>query len=244
MRVAYNNGTDWTDFSEVMGLPANQATTAYWFPWYNNLDLNTQIRFANLSGAATNITVTIGGVPQAPIPLAVGQSTRVSYAINNGPVKVESSGGNIVASMRVAYNNGTAWTSFSEVMGLPANQATTAYWFPWYNNLDLNTQIRFANLSGSPTTVTVTIGGVPQAPIPLAAGQSTRVSYPISNGPVKVQSSGGNIVASMRVAYNNGTAWTSFSEVLGVPANQLTTAYWFPWYNNLDLNTQVRFAVP
>ena len=48
----------------------------------------------------------------------------------------------------------------------------------------------------------------------------------------------------MRVAYNNGTAWTSFSEVLGMPANQLTSTYWFPWYNNLDLNTQVRFAVP
>jgi len=144
MRVAYNNGTAWTDFSEVMGLPANQLTTAYWFPWYNNLDLNTQIRFANLGSTATNIWVTIGGVPQAPIPLAAGQSTRVSYAINNGPVKVESAGGNIVASMRVAYNDGTAWTNFSEVLGVPANQLTTAYWFPWYNNLDLNTQVRFA----------------------------------------------------------------------------------------------------
>ena len=79
---------------------------------------------------------------------------------------------------------------------------------------------------------------------PLAAGQSTRVSYPINNGPVKVQSVGGNIVASMRVAYNDGTAWTNFSEVLGMPANQLTDTYYFPWYNNLDLNTQVRFAVP
>ena len=48
----------------------------------------------------------------------------------------------------------------------------------------------------------------------------------------------------MRVAYNNGTAWTNFSEVMGMPANQLTTAYWFPWYNNLGLNTQVRFGVP
>jgi hypothetical protein len=29
-----------------------------------------------------------------------------------------------------------------------------------------------------------------------------------------------------------------------VPANQLTTAYYFPWYNNVDLNTQIRFAIP
>jgi hypothetical protein len=244
MRVSYNDGTAWTSFSEVLGMPANQLTTTYWFPWYNNLDMNTQIRFANLGSTATNIWITIGGVVQPPIPLAVGQSTRVSYPINNGPVKVESSMGNIIASMRVAYNDGTAWTSFSEALGLPANQATTAYWFPWYNNVDMNTQIRFANLGSSPAKVMITIGGVLQTPIPLAAGQSTRVSYPINNGPVKVESVDGNIIASMRVAYNNGTAWTSFSEVLGMPANQLTTAYWFPWYNNLDLNTQVLFAVP
>jgi hypothetical protein len=90
----------------------------------------------------------------------------------------------------------------------------------------------------------VTIGSVVQPPIPLAVGQSTRISYPINNGPVKVESIDGNIIASMRVAYNNGTAWTSFSEVLGMPANQLTTTYWFPWYNNVGLNTQMRFAVP
>jgi hypothetical protein len=242
MRVAYNNGTAWTDFSEMMGLPANQATTAYWFPWYNNLDMNTQLRFANLGSTATNIWITIGGIVQAPIPLAVGQSTRVSYPINNGPVKVESSMGNIVASMRVAYNNGTAWTSYSEVLGLPANQATTVYWFPWYNNLDMNTQIRFANLGSTTNIIWVTIGGVLQPPTLLAAGQSTRVSYAINNGPVKVESSAGNIVASMRVAYKDGTAWTSYSEVLGLPANQATTTYWFPWYNNLGLNTQIRFA--
>jgi hypothetical protein len=34
------------------------------------------------------------------------------------------------------YHSGTAWTSFSEVMGMPANQITTAYWFSWYNKFD------------------------------------------------------------------------------------------------------------
>ena len=244
MRMAYYNGTTWTSFSEMMGLPRTQLNTTYWFPWYNNVDMNTQMRFANVSSVATNIWVTIGGVVQAPIPLAAGQSIRVSYPINNGPVKVESSMRNIVASMRVAYNDGTAWTSFSEVMGLPASQATTTYWFPWYNNLGLDSQLRFANVSGIPATVTVTIGGAAQPPIFLAVGQSTRVSYPLNNGPVKVESSGGNIVASIRVAYNNGTAWTSFSEMMGLPNTQLTDIYYFPWYNNVDLNTQVRFAIP
>jgi len=170
-----------------------------------------------------------------------GQSVNVSYPISSGPVKIQNTTGNIIASQRVAYNNGTAWTSFSEVMGLPANQATTAYYFPWYNNVDLNTQIRFANLGSTPANVWVTIGGVVQPPIPLSVGESTRVSYPINNGPVKVESSMGNIIASMRAAYKDGSAWTNFSEVLGVPANQATAAYYFPWYNNTGLNTQIRF---
>jgi len=218
--------------------------TTYWFPWYNNVDLNTQIRFANVSGSPVTVTVTIGGVAQTPLPLAAGQSTRVFYPIDNGPVKVQSSGGNIIASMREAYMTGTTWTSFSETMGLAPQQAQTTYWFPWYNNVGMNSQLRFANISSSPVTVTVTIGGVPQTPISLAVGQSTRVSYPLNNGPVKVQSVGGNITASIRVAYNNGTAWTSFSEMMGLPNNQLTDTYWFPWYNNLELNTQMMFAVP
>jgi len=87
---------------------------------------------------------------------------------------------------------------------------------------------------------------VAQTPISLAAGQSTRVSYPLNSGPVKVQSVGGNIVASMREAYFDGTAWTSFSETMGLPNNlaTTTTSYLFPWYNNVDMNTQLRFAVP
>jgi len=46
------------------------------------------------------------------------------------------------------------------------------------------------------------------------------------------------------VAYFNGTAWTSFAEMMGLPQAQLTTTYVFPWYNNVDLNTQLRFGVP
>jgi len=36
----------------------------------------------------------------------------------------------------------------------------------------------------------------------------------------------------------------SFSEMMGLPANQLDTTYWLPWYNNVDLITQLRFGVP
>jgi hypothetical protein len=247
-RVAYtpDGGATWTSFSELMGLPANQLTTNYLFPWYNNIDLNTQLRFGNVGNAATTVTVRIGGAVQGTYNLTPNQSTRVSYNMNNGPVQIQSSAGvPIIASERVAYHNGSAWTSFSELMGLPGSQLTTTYWFPWYNNIDLDTQLRFGNVGNAATTVTVRIGGVTQGTYNLTPNQSTRVSYGVNNGPVQIQSSGGvPIIVSERVAYHDGSAWTSFSELMGLPANQLTTTYWFPWYNNMDLNSQLRFGAP
>jgi hypothetical protein len=29
-----------------------------------------------------------------------------------------------------------------------------------------------------------------------------------------------------------------------LPASQLTTTYWFPWYNNVNFDTQLRIGVP
>ena len=80
----------------------------------------------------------------------------------------------------------------------------------------------------------------------LTPNQSQRISYVgLDSGPVVIQSSGGvPIIASERVAYFNGSAWTSFAEMMGLPQSQLTTTFVFPWYNNLDIDTQLRFAVP
>jgi Zn-dependent metalloprotease len=53
-----------------------------------------------------------------------------------------------------------------------------------------------------------------------------------------------NIVAAERVVYKvNGTN-TSFSEMMALPNIQLDTTYWLPWYNNIELDTQLRFGVP
>ena len=245
-RVAYFNGTAWTNFSELMGLPSNQLTTSYVLPWYNNAELNTQLRFGNVGSAGTNVKVTVGGVVQGVYYLAPNQSTRVSYiGLNNGPVKIESSGGvPIIASERVAYFDGSNWTDFSELMGLPSNRLTTSYVMPWYNNAELNTQLRFGNVGTAATIVTVKVGGVVQGNYYLAPNQSTRVSYAgLNSGPVVITSSGGvPIIASERVAYFNGSSWTNFSELMGLPSNQLTTSYVMPWYNNAELNTQLRFG--
>jgi len=65
----------------------------------------------------------------------------------------------------------------------------------------------------------------------------------INGGPVKIVSNV-PIVAAERVIYKVNGINTSFSEMMGLPANQLDTTYWLPWYNNVDLITQLRFGVP
>jgi uncharacterized protein YcfL len=237
------NGVN-TSFGEMMGLPAQQLDMVYWLPWYNNRDLDTQLRIANVSNTTATLRVYIGGLEMtgSPFMLQPGDSTRKSFAgVNSGPVRIASNA-NIVASERILYRVNGVNTSFSEMMALPNSQLDTSYWLPWYNNKDLDTQLRIANVSGFPATVTVTIGGVPQPSFNLAAGASTRKSFPgVNNGPVEIVSTQ-PIVAAQRVIYKVNGINTSFSETMALPNSKLNTTYVLPWYNNKDLDTQLRIA--
>ena len=252
-RVIYNPGGIPVSFTELMGLPSTLVDDEYWFPWYNNVNVDTQLRFGNVSGSPASVRVIIGGVEMPGSPFALtasgaGQSLRVSFAgINDGPVRIVSTQP-IVAAERIIYNpTGSLPTSFSEMMGLPASQVNTTFVFPWYNNIYLDTQLRFANVSGSTATVNVYIGGtlMPGSPFTLPAsgvGRSKLISFAgIDSGPVRIVSDQ-PIVASERTIYNPGTGNTSFTEMMGLPLNQVDTTYYFPWYNNLYLDTQLRFG--
>jgi hypothetical protein len=178
--------------------------------------------------------------------LAPGASLRKSFpGSNDGPVEIRSNV-NIVAAERVIYKVNGVNTSFTEMMGLPASQLSTTYWLPWYDHVNLDTQLRFANVSDATATVRVYIGGaeIAGSPFSLAVNESTRLSFAgINGGPVKIVSNQ-NIVAGERVIQKVNNTPTSFSEMLGLPNNQLNTTYWLPWYNNLDLLTELRFGAP
>jgi hypothetical protein len=154
---------------------------------------------------------------------------------------------NIVAAERVIYKVNNIQTSFSEMMALPESQLDTTYWLPWYNNVDLDTQLRIGNVSGNTATVHVFIGGnevTPVEGITLLDGESTRVSFPsINNGPVQIVSDQ-DIVVAERVIYKVNQKNTSFTEMMAMPNTLLDTTYWFPWYNNVGSDTQLRFGVP
>jgi hypothetical protein len=257
MRFAYIRSLDplvVPGFSELMGLPANQLTSTYFFPWYNNVEMNTQLRFANVGRNATTVTVTVGGVVQGSYSLGPNQSRRISYPnLNNGPVKIQSSGGvPIIASMRFVYiqsQSPLVVPYFSETMGLPQQNVSTNYWFPVYDNVNHDMQLRFGNLGTSTTTVTITVGNDVQGSYFLYPNQSVRISYNgLNAGPVQVRSSNGvTIIASMRFVYirsNSPLVVGAFSEILGMPNEKLSNSYVFPWYNNVDMDTQLRIGVP
>jgi hypothetical protein len=92
--------------------------------------------------------------------------------------------------------------------------------------------------------VQIYIGNSPMGSFDLPAGASARKSFPnVNAGPVQIVSTV-PIVAAERVIYKVNNLGTSFSEMMGLPESQLDDIYWLPWYNNKDLDTQLRFGIP
>jgi uncharacterized delta-60 repeat protein/CSLREA domain-containing protein len=245
-RVIYKPNGVPTSFSEMTALQNNYLDTTYWLPWYNNVDMDTQLRIANVTDEPAQVAVTIGGVPMPSFSLDPGASTRLRYAgVNAGPVKIVSTT-DIVASARVIYKVNRVPASFSEMMALPQNRLNFTYWLPWYNSVGLDTQLRVANPGMTPATVHVTLRGaeLPGSPFTVEAGQSARKSFPgVNDGPLHIFSDT-PIVVSARVIYRVNGVVTSFSETMPLAGNPLITSYVLPWYNNVDLDTQLRVGVP
>jgi predicted outer membrane repeat protein len=242
-------------FTEMMGLPNSQLDNVYWLPWYDDENLWSQMRIANVSDTTATVQVSAGDFHKSFTlePGALRADRLSPYTapgivnpVNDGPVKVESDQ-NIIVSKRAIFevdHLSTKTTSYTEMLALPNKLLDTTYWLPWYNNLDLNTQLRIANVSGSTGTVNIYIGGAEMegSPLTLLAGEGTLTSFAgVNDGPVKIVSDV-NIVASETVAYSVNGVITSYGEMMALPNRLLDTIYWLPWYNNLDLDTQLRFG--
>ena len=165
----------------------------------------------------------------------------------------------MIAAMRVNLKTNPTDSSYSEFMGLPGETLTeTRYLFPWYNNATaggVQSQLRFANVGNATTTVSIKIAGVTQAQTYiLAPNESARVTLNnVDSGPVEVFSNGQPIIVSMRINLKSNALYSSYSEFMGLsvgngmPGNELSPTYWFPWYNNATaggLNSQLRFGAP
>jgi hypothetical protein len=239
IRVLYGSNS----YSEMMGYPSNQLVKEYLFPYYNNVAMDSQLRISNVGGTTTTINVYLGSNP-TPIDsytLGAGGATRKNYSGKNaGPLKVTSSSSNILTTIRVLYGG----NSYSELMGFPVNKLAQEYWYPIYDNVSLDSQLRVSNVGTGPTTITVYAGSTQIDSYSLAAGAAARKNYQNRNtGPLHVVSSAEPILSTIRMLYTT-PSFSSFYEMMGLPNTQLSTQYFFPWYNNVAMDSQLRFAMP
>jgi hypothetical protein len=127
-----------------MGFPANKLASEYYFPVYDNVALDSQLRVSNVGGASTNITIYAGAAQIDTYSLAAGAATRKNYAaVNTGPLQVVSSAMPVLSTVRLLYNT-ALFSSFYEITGLPGDQLYTEYWFQWYNNVAMSSEVRLA----------------------------------------------------------------------------------------------------
>ncbi len=238
-------------FSEMMGYPANQFTTEYWFPWYDSINMDTSIKVGNTSSSQTaNVDIYIGAVKEGSYSIPHDQTISKSYASTlTGPVRVVSTNSvNIVASQWTLSGSSN---SFNEVMGSPFDQFTTEYWFPWYDHGypsvggdNVRTWILVGNPSASLTaTAHIYIGGVEQPGSPFSIPAGTNVQ------PRWIGTIGGPVhVVSDIPVFTSERVFTvpedSFNEVMGYPADQLTSEYWFPWYDSINMNNRILVSRP
>jgi outer membrane protein assembly factor BamB len=225
-----------SSYSEMMGLPFEQLSKEYLFPYYNNVAMDSQLRVSNVGGADTTITVYLGTTQIDSYTLAAGGASRKNYTgKNSGPLRVTSSASNILATTRVLYNS----NSYSELMGLPAEQLAKEYLFPYYNNVAMDSQLRVSNVGGSDTTITVYLGTTQIDSYTLKAGGATRKNYTGRNsGPLRVTSSASNILTTIRVLYGG----SSYSELMGFPTGHLEQEYWYPVYDDVSVDSQLRVS--
>src|SRR5687768_4155174 len=126
-------------------------------------------RIANVDTSSGNtVEVWVGNTQLDTITLDPGASTRVGYLIDNGPIRIicttctNLGNDKIIAALRVIWKEPGFRASYSEMMGLPKEQLSSEYWFPWYNNAAINSMdqgFRIANVSSTESnTVEVWIG--------------------------------------------------------------------------------------
>ncbi|MBK9924363.1 MAG: hypothetical protein IPP66_03645 [Anaerolineales bacterium] len=210
---------------------------------YSNLGANTSgqnyTSTFNTSIGCSNINVTIGGNTQGNYGIGTGQRLTDRYGINGGPVRVRSTNGvNMFTSQRAIYGS-----SFNSIVGFPADQLTTEYWFTSLDDAGMITYLVIGNPSATETAlVDVYIGGVKKntTPYSIPPGQRVYPRYGVNGGPVRVVSTNGvNIFTSERSKYGN-----SFNEVMGFPSTQLDTEFWFTSYDDAGMITYLVIGNP
>jgi hypothetical protein len=239
-------GGAWGTHSSMTVDPIDDCTFWYTNMYYETTGSSWRTRIGSFAFpeclSSAFIQVSLGPAPKAQYLIPAGGRLVAAYPGEfNGPVHVVSTNGiDILPSERGIYGS-----SFSETMGTPDSQLTTEYLFTWYDNIYMQTWIAVGAPASNAQTALVDIYIGPDkmnvdayeiAP----GGQIVEAYAGAFNGPVRVVSTNGQkILPSERGIYGN-----SFSETVGTPASQLTTDYWFTWYDNIYMQTWIAVGAP
>ena len=187
-----------------------------------------------------NIEAYIGGNLVGVYSLAPSQSARDSFAVDGGPVVINSNTGtDIVASLyQLRRRPGTTpWTGITQSMALPVEEITNQYVMPRYDYTSPSTmfnQVLIANVDTVTRDITVKIGANVMGTYTLAPSASQYLRYDgVVGGPVVVSSvTGAKIVASLYALIRDPSlsGWIGQSEMMGLPGTQLSDKYLIPMY--------------
>jgi hypothetical protein len=106
--------------------------------------MRTWILVGNPSASqSANVNIYIGGSLMSGSPFSIGPGERVTprwIGVQGGPVRVVSDVPVFTSERVFTVPNSV----FNEMLGYPANQLSSEYWFPWYDNLNMQSLLLVA----------------------------------------------------------------------------------------------------
>lgn len=219
--------------SEIAGASPGQALMSGWFPWYDRASpgtLNDNVHLMNPGPQDASGTIQLPGSSPLAFSVPAGAETYVAFPFGtiNGPLHFDvSSGSAVIVSQRVEYSG-----SFDEVLALGPGDVQSTLYFNWFDTASNdvvadNIHVVNPNASGS-VAVTVSAPGLAAKSYSIGAGQQAIVSWPGTlGGPVRVDSSGGGVIATQRLQWP-----PAFAEWHGEPPSAAHADTWFPWYDH------------
>lgn len=245
-----------SSLEEVLGTDMRRLSSHFYWSWYDQASpgyknwvlvsnpgaetVIAQISFRNQSdGQTVSATSDIApGQSWSPtFPGKIGGPVEVKAYSQGGSFDNESDRRLVMASQRVLSNNGAA---FNEAVGVPAEELSSNYYWPWYDDVYGRNWLLMANPNAAPVTYRIDIGGgcdgdgnwngTPNTICQtgtMNGGDIITQRLGVINGPVHVYTlNGGSIIASQRVIFG-----PSFGETMGYPKSALAPTYHWTWYD-------------
>jgi len=228
----------------------------YYFTWYDDAYSNNWVLMANPNGAASDLwfNLYIAGVKRAIPGLSGTECPGGPYAegqvpagctaygkyngVLGGPVNAASmTSDKGIVSQRILWPKGGS--SMEEVLGQDVEKLSDHFYWTWYDqqSAGFKNWVLVANPNPFPVYYDLWIAGTLKvsAQVIQPGANSTPQFAGIIGGPVEVKayntatrSAPATVMASQRVLMNADRA---FNEVPGIPAGELSSDYYWTWYD-------------